>query len=462
MIGLLLLSLSAQPETWSVDRIAQRAIETSNGVAASQAELEEASTRRDRAFVDVLPRARVGFDYTRIGAITNDPLVDLDVDLTGVAADVAAVQDPAAQSALQAQLGVLQGLDGVRIDVPEERTAFRAELSYPVSALFLEILPGLRAAERAEEARAFQLEALRNDEALRAVEVYLRHVLAQQGRAVAERTIEEARLDLDQAKGRLRAGTATEPERLRFEARLAEAEGELAVREADVLSTRAALRALLDLEGEGPLSASEDVGRPQLWSTPKAAGGQEAPPRPELAAAELLVRAVEARKRSARGGAAPKLGVGAGVDVAQPNPLLVPPNTDRFRTTWRVSAGLSWSPDRAASAWLRSDELSAQARRARANLRAVQDQIAIEIATASARRSAAMAQLAAAERQVAAAGEALAGRREAYGSGLADATEVLAAEVQLEQARLLRVRSGTQALIEDARLRRAYGAALYE
>jgi len=42
------------------------------------------------------------------------------------------------------------------------------------------------------------------------------------------------------------------------------------------------------------------------------------------------------------------------------------------------------------------------------------------------------------------------------------ATEVLAAERQLGEARLLRVRAGTQALLEDARLQRALGDPLYD
>lgn len=462
MTGTLLLAfalLGAPPEgAWSVDRIARRAVERSNAVAAREADRDQAAARRDRAFVDVLPRGNLSFDYTRIGDIQNDPLVDLGVDLDAVAQDVAGVQDPAAQAALQAQLGVLQGLDGFAIDVPNERAQFTAELRYPVSALFLEILPALRATDHAEAARGLQLKAARNDEALRAVEIYLRHLLAQQALAVARLTEEEAALDRDQAQGQLDAGLATEPELLRFEARLAEAEGEVASREADVAASAASLRALLDLEGTGPLPAAEDVTRPEL----RGRLADLAPDRPEAEAAELLVRARRAETKASRGGAAPRLGVSAAVDVAQPNALLVPPNTDRFRTTWRLSAGLAWSPDRAATAWLKADEGRARQRRAEARLRAVEDEVQIEVATAKARRTAATKRLAAAERQIAAAERALKGRRAAYGEGLADATEVLAAERQLGEARLLRVRAGTQALLEDARLQRALGDPLYD
>lgn len=466
MIGTMVMALAAQTgpapeapaEAWSVDRIARRAVERSNPVLAREAERDEAAARRDRAFVDVLPRGQLSFDYTRIGDIENDPLVDLGVDLDAVAQDVAGVQDPAAQAALQAQLGVLQGLDGFAIDVPNERAQFSAELRYPVSALFFELLPALRATEHAEAARGLQLKAARNDEALRAVEIYLRHVLAQQALDVARLTEEEAALDRNQAQGQLDAGLATEPELLRFEARVAEAEGEVASREADVIATASSLRALLDLDGAGPLAAVEDVTRPEL----QRGLSKSAPERPESEAAELLVRARRAEAKATRGGAAPRLGVAAAVDVAQPNALLVPPNTDRFRTTWRLSAGLAWSPDRAAAAWLKGDEARARQRRAEANLAAVEDQIQIEVATAGARRTAATQRLAAAQRQVDAAERALEGRRAAYGEGLADATEVLAAERQLGEARLLRVRAGTQALLEDARLRRALGDPLYD
>jgi outer membrane protein TolC len=464
----------APEPTWTVERVARRSVLTSNRVREAEAREEQANAVEARTRVGVLPRTSASLTYTRLSNVDNDPLVSVGVDLADVADDVEQVQDPAAQSALQAQLAVLQGLDGFAIDVPLDRYGLAARLSYPVSQVFLEVLPGLRAVGRVAEAREWEIRVARNDEALIAIQVYLDHVLAQSALLVAQQSVEDARVNRAEAVARLEAELSTRPEVLRFEARLAEAEQQAAERRADVLASAAALRARLDLDGAGPIAAEEVVGlEPSPSSDPQpdpefddrsvevwVDRGLSA--RPELEALTQLIAARRAERTGRRGAMFPTVGVVGGLDVAQPNPLFVPPNGDEFRTVWSLSAVLAWSPDGALAAHHAAEEARARQGQVEAQLDELKDGIVTEVRQAHARLEAARVALRAADRQIEAAGEALAGRRASYREGLDAATEVIDAELQLSRARLSRVRATTAIRLQWALLQRSVGVALWE
>lgn len=456
MIALLVLSsLAGQADVWTVERVVARAVETSNAVAEARAVAAESEAARKRALIDVLPRASVGYTYTRVSPLDNDPLVEVPLDFDQLDQSVGQVQDPSAQAVLRAQVDVLRGLNDATIQVPEERQTLTASLVYPLSRALLELGPALSASGKATEAKSLLIEAARNDAALRAVESYADHALAQEGLRVAKLALNEARMNLEQARARLESDFGTRPEVLRFEAREAEAEEEVAMRAADVAVTGAALRALLDLEGSGPLPVADTLDRVRV--NPVEAGSAL---RPELRAIELSRDAAEIERKARLGGVAPALDLAGQIDSAQPNPLLVPPNTEDFRTNWILSVVLSWSPDRAASAAFAAREARARRDGVDARLRALEDLIRVEVEQARARLAAAQVSQDTGRRQVEAATEALSGLREGYTAGLQDATEVIAAEVQLSRARLALARSGARLMAEEARLRRALGVPL--
>jgi len=456
----------AQPgERWSVDRIATRAVSTSPNVDAAVARLRAAREAAREAWADVLPRTRLQARYTRVGAIDNAPLVDLEIDVDASRTAASQVADPAAQTLWDAQIDQLAALGQTTIDVPRNQYALSARVEYPVTPLFLEILPAVRARESGADASALQADVARNDVALSAVETYLEHARARGAAAVARASVREAQRSLADARARLASGTGNRPDMLRFEARSAQAVGDRAEREADVTATWAALRTLLDLEGSGPLAFSEEITKATTNPFPSAKARDLVEiahrERDELEATDQLVRARSRTVNARRGAVLPKLLVAGNLDYAQPNALFVPPNDD-FEASWTLSALLEWSPDRAWAATRTTARADADLEEAIAQRERIRDAVQIEVSRAEARFRAAQASFRAAIRGRRAADEALAARRRGYELGLFDGTALVDAELDASRARLAVVDAGVDLRIRRARLRRAVGVHLWE
>jgi multidrug efflux pump subunit AcrB/outer membrane protein TolC len=455
--------------------VARRAVLVSPDLAAARARAQRAEAAWRVVRSALLPRTRAGVRYTRVSDIDNDPLVDTDALGLNALADLAReIDDPTTREVILAQLGGQEQLGDARISVPGNQLAFFAEASYPVSQVFTEILPSIRAAQDAADAEALAVEAARRDAALRAVETWLAHVLARGALGVAELAVRDARENVRRARARLAEGVGTRPDVLRFEARLAEDEALRASRWADVEATAEALRALLDLprermDGGGALpgfAAAKRVGAPSVESIPRAEQGVAGliddawAARPELLALNRLVAAREHAVDAAGGARWPTLSVGANVEVGQPNSLYVPPNGDDVRTSWTAGAELSWSPDGTVRAQRERSRALADLDEIEAQREALRDGIRIEVARAWASHRAAFPRLEAARRQVAAATEAYDARRASWNQGVTSANEVLEAELDRNRARLALVDAGTALLRADTRLRHATGLPL--
>jgi outer membrane protein TolC len=449
---------------WSIAKVAKRSVQTVHIVDAADRRVDQAVATTQETRASAIPRFDLRARYTRLSPINNAPLAPIPVDFDAARQTLSQVQDPAAQALLGGQLDVLEGISEGSIGVPQNQYNFRASVRYPLLALFVQILPGIRTAESAETASRFESNVTRNDTALELIGIYMNHARARGALAVAELALQQAESNRAQAEARLRGGVGNKPDLLRFEARVAVAERGIAESRADVEATAVSLRALLDIPGTGPLAFEErltelppTVIREDTQDLVEAAWKL----RDEMQAANALVQAREYALRSSKGAMSPNLGIEGAVDYGRPNVLFTPP-IDEFRTSWNVSAVLSWSPDGTWSASRAKQRAAAQEAEARAQREQLKDLIRIEVVSAEAAYRAALESVRAAVRQVDAAEEAYAAKRRGFEVGIFDATEVIDSEVDVNRARLALIDAAAGLRVRESALRTAIGEHLWE
>ena len=242
---------------WSIAKIAQRSARTVYLVAAADRRVDQAAATTQEVRAAAIPRFDFNARYTRLSPIDNAPLAPIPVDFDQARAAASQVIDPNAQALWQQQIDVLEGISQGTIQIPQNQYNFRAAVRYPLLALFVEILPGIRTAQNAETASRYESNVARNDTALELIGIYMDHARARGALAVAELALQQAEANRAQAEARLQGGVGNRPDVARFEARVASAQRGVAESRADVESTANALRALLDIEGTGPLAFEE-------------------------------------------------------------------------------------------------------------------------------------------------------------------------------------------------------------
>ena len=458
--------LLEQPgQRWSMGKVAARAIQTVHLVKAADNRVDQAAAATQEVRAAAIPRFELSARYTRLSRIDNAPLIPINVDFDGARMVLAQVQDPAARELLAGQLDVLEQVSSLgTIQVPQNRYNFRASVRYPLLRLFVEILPGIRSAEYGEAAQRYEANVVRNDIALEVIEIYMDHARARGALAVADLALLQARENRDKAEALLRGGIGNRPDVLRFEARVAAAERGRAESWADAESTANALRTLLDIPGTGPLAFQEgftEVPKPAVVEARKDLVEAAWKLRDEMQAASALVRSRKYALRVARGAMAPAVGVEAGADYARPNPLFIPP-IDDFRTSWNVTAVASWSPDGTWSASRAKERAAAVLAEAEEQRRQLRDLIEIEVVRAYVAYQASFESVKAAKRQVEAAEEAYDAKRRGFDVGIADATEVIDAEVDANRARLALIDAAARLRVRESALRTAIGEHLWE
>ena len=449
---------------WSIAKIAKRSARTVHRVAAADRRMDQAIATTQEARAAAIPQFDFRARYTRLSRIDNAPLAPIPIDFEVSRQVLAQVQDPAAQQLLGGQLDVLEGISEGSIAIPQNQYNFRAAVRYPLLALFVEILPGIRTAQNAETASRFESHVVRNGTALELIEIYMNHARARGSLAVAQLAREQAESNRAQAQARLRGGVGNRPDVARFEARVAAADRAVAEARANVEATANALRTLLDLPGTGPLAFEEkltEVPDSTILETPEDLVEAAWKLRDEMQAANALVRAREHAVRSARGAMSPGVGVEAAVDYGRPNALYVPP-IDDFRTSWNVSAVVSWSPDGSWSASRAKERTRAQEAEARAQREQLRDFIRIEVVQAHAAYRASLESVRAAKREVEAAEEAYAAKRRGFEVGISDAVEVIDSEVEANRARLALIDAAARLRVRESELRTAIGEHLWE
>ena len=178
--------------------------------------------------------------------------------------------------------------------------------------------------------------------------------------------------------------------------------------------------------------------------------------RPERAAMAKRVSAAGERRRAAAAGVKPTVGVGGGVDYANPNPRIFP-REDAWRTSWDASVNLTWPLFDGGRARSEMAEAAALGRATAARLADFDASLAVEIRQRLREIEASRAAIDAASDAVRSAAEARRVLGERFAAGVATATDVLDAQVALLQAEQDRTQALANAHLADARMARALG-----
>jgi len=451
------LTLSAlyQEGGLTAAEVAERAGSTAPSLERARFAAQAASAGADRAWYGVLPRLELSARYTRLSDVEQpsfggpvDPRVDETID---------AVADPAAQGLFR---GIFDSFGNLEFPVVLNQYALRASLSYPVSDLFFTILPAYRASSDFADAQRLQVEAQEQTIRLQAREAYYSYARAQGALLVAESTVGQIEAHRQNVSALVEAGVAAPVDLMRVDAQLASARVGVARARAGVAISASAIRTLMHEEGDDPIIPLGE----NLLAIPAAPNGTRAEllarareRRAELRALRLVATGREHAASARQGERYPHLGVQASYDLANPNQRVFP-QTEEFHGTWDVSVVLSWSPNDALTGQAGVSQAEAELAQARADIAALGDAVALEVAQAYETFEAARGALEAAQTGIQAAEESYRVRTEQMRAGTAVTSDLIDAESELTRARLQLLDAMIDVHIARARLDRAVGS----
>lgn len=443
----------------TADSAADRAMRTAPGVDRARAGVRVAGAGADRVLYNFIPQLTFSFRYTRLSEIQNAVLFSgPSIDEDDIPAIVSGVDDPDARFLWEQTLRAQVAQANYRFPVLLDSYAFRASLLFPLSDVFLTILPAYEAAQENVRASRHRVSAELEDVAYNAREAFYNYARARGGLAVAQIALEQAEARHRQIQAFVAAGTAAPVDEMRMRAQVAAARVALARVTGQVRVAATALRTLLHLPDEAQLAVAEDVlgPLPELPAAPEALVERALRDREDVRALETLLRAAGHQITSAEGSRYPRIGLSANLDVANPNQRIFPP-TQEFRESWDVSAVVSWSPHDLLNGEAQASEARARRDEVEANLRALSDGIRVQVIEAATTYDAARESLDAARLGVTAAEENNRVQMERFRAGASTITEVTDAQAELVRAQLDLVNSAIDARVAWARLGRALG-----
>lgn len=441
--------------------VASRAVETAPSVARGRASLRAAEAQADVSVTNFLPRLDVTASYTRLSEVTLPSLGGGGIDPATLAAfesDIAMMTDPAAQRVSTGFLQAFQAAtSGFTFPVILDQWALRAQLSYPVTDLFLTILPAYEATEGFADVERLRLEAERRNVDLRAREAFFNHVRAQATLAVAEATAAQSEANRTQVQALVQAGVAPRVDLMRVEAASAAARVGVARSDGAVQITGHVIRTLLhESGGRGALPIGENLAEnlPDVRTSRADFVARALDRRAELRALDRLVAAQSRLADVQSGRRFPRLLLTGQAEYSNPNQRIIP-SRQEFDGTWAVGAAIAWSPNDTANAQLALSQTEAQVEQARADLESLRDAIRIEVEQSYENYVAARSSLEAAAAGLQAATEAYRVRQEELDAGTAVARDLVDAEADLTRSRIDLVNAIIDLRIAHARLARA-------
>jgi len=320
-----------------------------------------------------------------------------------------------------------------------------------------------RAAVAEAQAVAADIETTRADLRLEIVRAYWAAATAREAVRVLEESAARADAQLRDARQRFEVGlvppnevASLEAQRSREQAQLIEAGN---IRESTLIDLRrligAADETVIELADRLDASAFAP-GTPDDLRRDGPALVAEASQRPERRALALRLDGVEARRRAATAANKPTLGVGGGVDYANPNQRIFP-RKGEWQESWDLSVNVSWN-------FLDFGRTKAQVAEAEAAATAMRARLAEfdSVVTADIRQR--LLDLDSSQALVKAAADAVRSAAEArrvvgdrFAAGVATSTDVVVAQVALLETELARTRALAGVRLAEARLHRVLG-----
>lgn len=316
-----------------------------------------------------------------------------------------------------------------------------------------------RAAVAEAQAIAADIDTARADLRLEIVRAYWAAATSHEAVRVLEESTVRADAQLTDARQRFSVGlippndvSSLESQRSREEALLIEARN---LRE----STLVDLRRLIGADPGAPIELAESL----MTTLPGAAGtstletiNEALAHRTERKALTLRIGGAEARQQAAATGNKPIIGVGGGVDYANPNARIFP-REGTWQDSWDLSVNVSWP-------FFDSGRTKAQVSEAAAAVAATKERLAEFDTLVAADVRQRLLDLDSSQAMVRAASDAVKSAAEArrvvgdrYAAGVATNTDVLVAQAALLETELSRTRALASVKLAEARLHRAMG-----
>lgn len=438
--------LVGRPGGLTADTVAQRAVATSQDVAAAEARRGAADADVDGARVRYAPRLTLGASYQRLSPIDEPSLGTL-------------VAAPGAEAGRPLPDGAPLVAVPIRFPAVLDQIQLRASLVVPLTDYFLRFPQAFSAAKQgraAADQEAVARRARADAEARLAYYAWVRAELQRVAmREARARTVQHLH-DVDRA---VAAGLATSADLRALEAQEAQAEL-VELRAADTASIAAEQLATLQHLPPGTAFAiGEDVlAAPMLPRVPTV---EEAWAEAERSRAELRALAASSgqlREQDAalRAQQLPRVDAIGEALLAQPNPRYFPA-AEEFHATWAVGVQATWTVNDAPGTAASRRAVSAQVRAIDAQQGAVRDGLRTEVVAAIRGVEQAERAIGAAERGHRAATAAYGVRRSQYLAGRATSVELTDAETELTRARIELIDTLVGARIAVVRLDHALG-----
>lgn len=448
----------------TADKAAQKAVDSSATVAQAKAAQRVASAASDLALVSAIPRLDLSARYTRLSRVKQGGFgsapSQAEIDATN--ALIAGVNDPEAQLLFQGIIDQSVALSTFTFPQVLDQYLLKATLTFPVSDIFLTLLPAYNASVAFADAQELQVKAQREIVALQAREAFYSYVRARAAMAVAEASLAQVTSQRTQVDALVAGGSLPKVDLVRIDAQLAAAEVAVEQSRGNVAIAAHALRTLMH-DKSAKLTDEHIAVDVDLADVPEMPHGSRdtfiqtaLEKRTEIRAMQKLREGRDHSVTAYSWQRAPHLSVQGNVDVANPNQRVFP-QTAQFRTTWDVSAILSWSPNDIFKAGTEVSTAEAELSRAEADLQALEDGVRIEVTTAWETLKAALASLGASEKAVEAAEETHRVREQQLAAGAIVATDLIDAENELSKARIQRINAIIEVHVARARLDRAVG-----
>jgi len=351
------------------------------------------------------------------------------------------------------------GAAAFELENPLNQFSLLASLSVPLSDYALRLISarkasqaGMRAAKRAREAERFKVQT-------DAKTTYYNWLRAVAQIAVAEQSLVRIRARLEDARRAYEVGMLPEVDVLRLEAMAASAESMIvkarafrAVAERALSETMGAEPSTYEI-GEDVLGPAEDL--PGTSSLPQLV--EEAHTRRvELTALRDGLDAVEQGIKATRAAYYPRIDATADVMYANPNPRFFPPD-DVWDTSWSVGAALTWVITETAVTRAKIKQQKADRRSITAQTAALRRGITLEVTSAWHDREQARAVLALNEKAMKSTEAAYEVAVQLYQAGEATTTDIIEAESERVNARLLDINARIDLRVANAKLLHATG-----
>jgi outer membrane protein TolC len=418
------------------DVVATRARETNFDAAAKTEALNAANARLDQARVAYYPKLTLTARYTRLSPVTQ-PVI-----------------------AIPTSMGVGTGMSMMgstapfQFPAPLDLTVLQAGLDIPLTDYVLRISQNYAAASRNKRAAALDAQAARLKAALDGRQIYYSWLRAKAQLVVEERSLDQAKGHLEDARHSFDVGTASKADVLTTESQVASAELVLERAKNVVILTEEQLRlAMNDTSGQ-PYAIGENLGTdvpPLAPSENLAALRAEAlDKRLEIRALDETAWSLRSQAKAARASYFPRIDAFGDLIYANPNQRIFP-QEPVFNGTWDVGVQLVWTPNDALSAGGASSESEARAAQTEMQKAALKNSVRLEVTQAyQAVREAEIA-LQTTKRGLDAAEEGYRVRRELFRNGRSTSVELTDSQVQL-------IRASIESINARANLRSALAA----